>query len=160
MSANFSILTHSMSAIFGILTDQYAIALNEYFSTYSKVTSLARPKFYENSHNKVLAIRLDLVSNFKIQAHFQKIKYIKNQIYKKMIIIKVNPPFLYSSMKKKLVKIWLIFDAENVFANQNFAVFDLQYQIKPNTQNNFMAVFIDLWPCLLTTKLSYTQLFK
>ena len=25
---------------------------------------------------------------------------------------------------------------------------------------HFMAIFIDLWPCLFTTKLSYTQLFK
>ena len=41
-----------------------------------------------------------------------------------------------------------------------FDVFDLQFQIKPNRQNIFKAVFIDLWPCLFTTKLSYTQLFK
>ena len=41
-----------------------------------------------------------------------------------------------------------------------FYVFDLQFQIKPNRQNIFKAVFIDLWPCLFTTKLSYTQLFK
>ena len=38
--------------------------------------------------------------------------------------------------------------------------FDVPYQIKPNSQNIFMAVFIDLWPCLFTTKLSYAQLFK
>ena len=29
-----------------------------------------RPKVYENSHKNVLAIRLDLVSNVKIWAHF------------------------------------------------------------------------------------------
>ena len=33
---------------------------------------------------------------------------------------------------------------ENGFENQNFAIFDLQYQIKPNIYNLFMAVFIDL----------------
>ena len=38
--------------------------------------------------------------------------------------------------------------------------FDVWYQIKPNCWNIFMAVFIDLWPCLFTTKLSYTQVFK
>ena len=41
-----------------------------------------------------------------------------------------------------------------------FYVFDHQFQIKPNRQNIFNAVFIELWPCLFTTKLSYTQLFK
>ena len=30
------------------------------------------------------------------------------------------------------------------FENQNCAEIDLQYQIDPNTQNIFMAVFIDL----------------
>ena len=29
--------------------------------------------------------------------------------------------------------------------------FDVRYQIKPNCNNIFMAIFIDLWPCLLTT---------
>ena len=53
---------------------------------------------------------------------------------------------------KKIVKIWLIFD----FENQNCAIFDLGYQIKTNTQNFSMAIFIDLWPFLL----SYAQLFK
>ena len=38
--------------------------------------------------------------------------------------------------------------------------FDVWYQIKPNRQNISRAVFIDLWLCLFTTKLSYTQLFK
>ena len=40
-------------------------------------------------------------------------KYIKNQSYPKMSIIKVGVPSLYSSMKK------------NDFENQNRAVFDL-----------------------------------
>ena len=31
--------------------------------------------------------------------------------------------------------------------------FDLRYQIEPNPGNIFMAVFIDLWPCLFTTEL-------
>ena len=38
--------------------------------------------------------------------------------------------------------------------------FDIRYQIKPNRWNIFMDTFIDLWPCLFTTKLSYAQLFK
>ena len=50
-----------------------------------------------------------------------------------MVIIKVNLSFLYASMKEKILKIQLIFDIENGFENQNFAIFDLQYQIKPNT---------------------------
>ena len=50
-----------------------------------------------------------------------------------MSIVKVNLPFLYSSMKKKFIKIQLIFDIDNAFENQNFDIFDLQYQIKPNT---------------------------
>ena len=35
---------------------------------------------------------------------FRKIKYIKNQSCQNMLIIKVNCPFLYSSMKKKNCK--------------------------------------------------------
>ena len=38
--------------------------------------------------------------------------------------------------------------------------FNVWYQIKPNCYNIFMAIFIDLWSCLFTTKLSYAQLFK
>ena len=38
--------------------------------------------------------------------------------------------------------------------------FDLHISIDLNPENIFMAVFIDLWPCLFTTKLSYAQLFK
>ena len=38
--------------------------------------------------------------------------------------------------------------------------FDVQYQIEPKRWNIFMAVFMDLFPCLFTAKLSYTQLFK
>ena len=45
-----------------------------------------------------------------------------------MLLIKVDLPILYSSMKKKIIKIWRIFDIENYFENQTF-----QYQIKQNT---------------------------
>ena len=38
--------------------------------------------------------------------------------------------------------------------------FDNWYQIKPKGSDIFMTVFIDLWPCLFTTKLSYAHLFK
>ena len=34
-----------------------------------------------------------------------------------------------------------------------FANFDLRVPIHLNPENTFMAVFIDLWPCLFTTKL-------
>ena len=65
---------------------------------------------------------------------FLVIKYIKNYSYQNMSIIKVVLLFLYSSMKKKIRKIRLIFYIENYFKNQNCAtVFDLGYQIEPNT---------------------------
>ena len=38
--------------------------------------------------------------------------------------------------------------------------FEAQCQIKPNHLDIFTAIFIDLWPCLFTTKLSYAQLYK
>ena len=91
---------------------------------YSRVTSLqqvsvaefsgeqARLKVYKNGHKNVLAIQLDLVSNIKIWAQFQKIKYIKNQSYRNISIIKVGLLFLYSSMKIFFRKIRLIFDIE------------------------------------------------
>ena len=56
----------------------------------------ARLKVYKNGHRNVLAIWLDLVSNIKIWAQFLKIKYIKNQSYQNMSIIKVVLLFLYS----------------------------------------------------------------
>ena len=56
-------------------------------------------------------------------------------------------------MKFFFVKIQLIFDIENGFENQNLAIFDLQYQIKPNTWNLFMAEIIDIW-LLNSAKLS------
>ena len=43
--------------------------------------------------------------------------YIKNQSYQNMLKIKVNLPFLYSRMKKKIVRIQLIFDIENLTIN-------------------------------------------
>jgi hypothetical protein len=70
----------------------------------------ARLKVYKNGHRNVLAIWLDLVSNIKIWAQFLKIKYIKNQSYQNMSIIKVVLLFLYSSMKFFFRKIQLIFD--------------------------------------------------
>ena len=49
---------------------------------------------------------------------------------------------------------------KNDFENQSCAIIGLQFQIDPNIYNIFMAIFIDLWPCLFTSKLSYAQLFK
>ena len=50
-----------------------------------------------------------------------------------MLIIKVNHPFLYSSMKKNHKDLADFLTQKNGFENQNFAKFDLQYQIKSNT---------------------------
>ena len=70
--------------------------------------------------------------------------------------MKVNCPFLYSSMKRNRKD---SADFENDFENPNFATFDLQYQIKSNTYlEPLFGHFHRL--CLLTTKLSYIQLFK
>ena len=77
-----------------------------------------------------------------------------------MVLIKVYLPFLYSSMKIFFAKIRLIFDIEKWLWKSEFCY------IRPSLPNQakylepFMAVFIDLWPCLLTTKLRYAQLFK
>ena len=46
---------------------------------------------------------------------FLVIKYIKNYSYQNMSIIKVVLLFLYSSMKKKIRKIRLIFDMQKWF---------------------------------------------
>ncbi len=72
----------------------------------------ARPKVYKNGHKNVLAIWLDLVLNIKIWVQFYKIKYIKNQSYQNILVIKVDHSFLYSSMKLGSVKFRLIFDVE------------------------------------------------
>ena len=47
----------------------------------------------------------------------------------------------------------------STLTTQIFAIFDLQYSIHPNPGNIFMAVFIDLCPCLFTTELCKAQLF-
>ena len=59
-------------------------------------------------------------------------KNIKNYSYQNISIIKVCL-FIYSSMKKKIRKIRLIFDIENDVENQNCATFDPQLQIDLNT---------------------------
>ena len=46
-----------------------------------------------------------------------------------MTIIKVVTPFLYSETNK----IERLFDVENYFKDQNWAMVDLQNQIEPNT---------------------------
>ena len=43
------------------------------------------------------------------------LKVSKHYRFLTLSIIKVDLPFLYSSMKKKIVKIWLIFDTEKWF---------------------------------------------
>ena len=64
-------------------------------------------------------------------------------------------------LKKRFIKIRLIFDIENGFENQNFAIFDHQYQIKWNMYlEHFYGHFHKRLAWLLTAKLSYTQLFK
>ena len=47
-------------------------------------------------------------------------------------------------MKKKLRRIWLIFDMEKDFESQNFAVFDLQFESDQKAKNIFMVVFVVL----------------
>jgi hypothetical protein len=66
---------------------------------------------------------LDTLSENKVQ---------KNQSYQDMSTIKVVFPFLYSSKKKNQkdsANFWL----RKMTENQNCAIFDIQYQIKPNT---------------------------
>ena len=53
-------------------------------------------------------------------------KYIKNQSYPNMLIVKVGLLFLYSTMKKKSERLRKILTQKNYFENQNSAVFDLQ----------------------------------
>ena len=65
-----------------------------------------------------------------------------------MVFIKVYLPFLYSSMNLFFCKDSADFRHRKMALKiQNFAIFDIQYQIKPSTLNIVMAVFIDLWPC-------------
>ena len=64
---------------------------------------------------------------------FFVIKYITIHSYQSMPIIKIVLQFLYSSMKIFFRKLRLIFDIENDFENQNCDIFDLPFQIDPNT---------------------------
>ena len=48
-----------------------------------------------------------------------------------MSILKVVLLFLFSSTKK-IRKIWLFFDIENDFKNQNYGIFDLVFPIDSN----------------------------
>ena len=91
---------------------QYRVTSLEQLSVAEFSGEQARPKVYKNGHKNVLVIWLDLVLSIKIWVHFYKIKYIKNQSYQNMSIIKVVLLFLYSSMKIFFRKIRLIFDVE------------------------------------------------
>ena len=77
---------------------------------------------YENSQNNVLGIWFNLVLKVKIWSHL--VKYIENQSYESVTIIKVVTPFLYSETKKNR-KIQLIFYIDNYFKDQNCAMFGL-----------------------------------
>ena len=61
--------------------------------------------------------------------------YLENKVYRKSKLSKyginksLSPTFVFFNEKRNSKKILSIFD----FENQKFAIFDLQYQIKPNT---------------------------
>jgi hypothetical protein len=74
------------------------------------------------------------VERQKIGCCFRKIKYIQNQSYQNMSIIKVNIHFCILQ-QKKIVKNWLIFDLENQF------VLYLNFNPKSNQINR-----TSLWP--------------
>ena len=65
--------------------------------------------------------------------------YIKNQSFQNMTIIKVARHFLYPSMKKKLRKIWLIFDIEKWPWKSEFCCFQPSILKWPKGQNIFIA---------------------
>ena len=100
----------------------------------------ARPMVYEKCHKNVLPIWLDLVSNIKNWAHFEEIKYIKNQSYQNMSTIKVVLLFLYSSMKIFFRKIRLIFDIEKWLWKSEFCY------IWPSIPNQAKCLRTFLWP--------------
>ena len=62
--------------------------------------------------------------------------------------------FIYFNEKKKLRRIRSIFDIKIDFESQNYAVFDLQFKNNIRVKNIFMAIFVVLWPYLLTINLS------
>ena len=59
-------------------------------------------------------------------------------------------------MKKKIIKIWLIFDVEKGLRKSEWCCI---WPSIPN-QTKYIEPIYGLWTCLLTTKLSYAQLFK
>ena len=63
---------------------------------------------------------------------FLATKYTENYSYQNMSKVTVVFLFLYSSMKN-IRKIQRIFDIKIDFENQNCAIFDLSFQIIPNT---------------------------
>ena len=92
----------------------------------SEGTPSATPFFkssYKISHPPRLYVSwVDLpsiASSSKIWPNFSK-KVVKNWFYQKMPITKNVLPNVYSSMKKQLRKIWMIFDIENSLWKSNF----------------------------------------
>ena len=73
-----------------------------------------------------------------------------------MTIIKVALLFLYSKVKKMRM-IQSIFDIEQWLWKLEFCCFRPSILKRLNAKNIFMAVFIVLWPYLLTSKLRYLQ---
>ena len=92
--------------------------------------------------------RVTSLEQLSKQGHFSMLKI--SRIFTKQISLK--------NAKMYHILITLIFIV--LFFLKMLPNFDVRYQIKPDCQNIFKVVFIDLWPCLLTTKLSYPQQIK
>ena len=66
-------------------------------------------------------------------------------------------PFFIFFNEKNSEKFRQFLTEKNDFKCENCAVFDLQFQNDRKAKNIFMAIFIVLWPYLLTTKLRCLQ---
>ena len=62
--------------------------------------------------------------------------------------------------EKKNIKIRMIFYIEKWLCKSEFCYIWPSIPKQTKYLELLMAVFIDLWPCLITTKLSFAQLFK
>ena len=105
----------------------------------------------QNEISHKIGIWFDLVSKVKILAHFQKMKYIKNQRYQNMSIIKVVFPFYILQWKKKIRKIQLMFEIKTFIASKPAFGFENRWQIH---DKNFLRCLIwyawFLWEALMS----------
>ena len=99
-------------------------------------------------------LRIGVMASCQTLGIILVINGFRNWFYQKMSITTNVLLNSYSSMKKKFRKIRSIFDIEKWLWKSELCYIWHSIPNQAKYLEHFMVVFIDLWPCIYTTKLS------